>query len=156
MPNITTYKSCYHATICLCYCPQKVCNFLMKVFQIKLKYHCSKSIKLQKFLMQQYHNAITNNLIVATQAFITRVIKSETSLSYSFCSILLQNMAHVFVVRDSLLQKTFNLTVENSYVAFLNHTTSSRTCSLYAGQGIPDLITLSAKDFKESFPSLLL
>ena len=96
-------------------------------------------------------NAITNNLIVATQAFITRVIKGETSLSYSFCSILLLTMAHVFVVRDSLLQKTFNLTVENSYVAFLNHTTSSRTCSLYAGQGIPDLITLSAKDFKESF-----
>ena len=26
----------------------------MQVFQIKLKYHCSKPIKLQKFLMQQY------------------------------------------------------------------------------------------------------
>ena len=26
-------------------------NFRMEVFQIKLKYHCSKPIKLQKFLM---------------------------------------------------------------------------------------------------------
>ena len=34
-----------HATICLY--PQKVCNFHMQVFQIKLKYHCSKPIKLQ-------------------------------------------------------------------------------------------------------------
>ena len=29
-------------------------NFHTKVFQIKLKYQCSKPIKLQKFLMQQY------------------------------------------------------------------------------------------------------
>ena len=42
-----------HAIICLYYFPQKVCNFHMQVFQIKLKYHCSKPIKLQKFLMQQ-------------------------------------------------------------------------------------------------------
>ena len=28
------------------------CNFHMKVFQIKLKYHCSKPIKLQQLLMQ--------------------------------------------------------------------------------------------------------
>ena len=49
----------------------------------------------------------------------------------------------------------FDLTEENSYAAFLNHTTSSRRCSLYAGQGITDLIKLGAKDFKESFPSLL-
>ena len=40
-----------HAIICLYYYPQKVCNFHMYVFQIKLKYHCSKPIKLQKFLM---------------------------------------------------------------------------------------------------------
>ena len=40
-----------HAIICLYYYPQKVCNFHMKVFQIKLKYHCSKPIKLQKFLI---------------------------------------------------------------------------------------------------------
>ena len=40
-----------HAIICLSYYPQKVCNFHMSVFQIKLKYHCSKPIKLQKFLM---------------------------------------------------------------------------------------------------------
>ena len=33
------------------YYPQKVCSFHTKVFQIKLKYHCSKSLKLQKFLM---------------------------------------------------------------------------------------------------------
>ena len=38
-----------HAIICLYYYPQKVCYFYMKVF--KLKYHCSKPIKLQKFLM---------------------------------------------------------------------------------------------------------
>ena len=43
-----------HAIICLYYCPQKVCNFHVQLFQIKLKYHCSKPIKLQKFLMQQY------------------------------------------------------------------------------------------------------
>ena len=40
-----------HAIICLYYYLQKVCNFHMKVFQIKLKYHCSKPIKLQKFLV---------------------------------------------------------------------------------------------------------
>ena len=33
-----------HAIICLYY----------QVFQIKLKYHCSKPIKLQEFFMQQY------------------------------------------------------------------------------------------------------
>ena len=35
-----------HAIICLYYYPQNVCNFHMLVFQIKLKYHCSKPIKL--------------------------------------------------------------------------------------------------------------
>ena len=40
-----------HAIICLYYYPQKFCNFHVKVFQIKLKYHCSEPIKLQKFLM---------------------------------------------------------------------------------------------------------
>ena len=43
-----------HAIICLYFYPQRFCNFLIQVFQIKLKYHCSKPIKLQKFLMQQY------------------------------------------------------------------------------------------------------
>ena len=37
--------------ICLYYSPQKVCNFHMYVFQIKLKYHRFKPIKLQIFLM---------------------------------------------------------------------------------------------------------
>ena len=40
-----------HAIICLYYYPQKVCYFHIWVFQIMLKYHCSKPIKLQKFLM---------------------------------------------------------------------------------------------------------
>ena len=40
-----------HAIICLYYHSQYVCYFHMWVFQIKLKYHCSKPIKLQKFLM---------------------------------------------------------------------------------------------------------
>ena len=39
------------AIIWLYYYPHKVCNFHMKIFQIKPKYHCSKPIKLQKFLM---------------------------------------------------------------------------------------------------------
>ena len=30
---------------------ERFCNFHLWVFQIKLKYHCSKPIKLQKFLM---------------------------------------------------------------------------------------------------------
>ena len=47
MPNIT-YK---YAIICLYRYPQTVCNFHMLVFQIKLKYHYSKPIKLQKFLI---------------------------------------------------------------------------------------------------------
>ena len=42
--------------ICLYYYPRKVCNFHMQVFQIKLKYHCSQPIKLQKFLRQQYND----------------------------------------------------------------------------------------------------
>ena len=44
-----------HAIICLYYHLQKICNFHMQLFQIKLKYHCCKQIKLQKFLMQQYN-----------------------------------------------------------------------------------------------------
>ena len=49
-----------HAIICLYYYPEKVCKFLMQVFQIQLKYHCSKPIKLQKFLMQQYNASYPN------------------------------------------------------------------------------------------------
>ena len=41
--------------ICLYYYPHRVCNFHMQIFQIKLKYHCSKPSKLQKFPMQQYN-----------------------------------------------------------------------------------------------------
>ena len=50
MPNITS-KSCFYG---LYYYPQKFCNFHVQVFQIKLQYYCSKPIKLQKFLVQQY------------------------------------------------------------------------------------------------------
>ena len=39
-----------HAIICFYYYLQRFCNF-----QIQLKYHCSKPIKLQKFLMQWYN-----------------------------------------------------------------------------------------------------
>ena len=53
-----------HAIICLYYYPQKVCNFHMQVFQIKLKYHCSKPIKLQKFPMQQYNTLLIGQLFV--------------------------------------------------------------------------------------------
>ena len=42
MPNITNIYTTYQ---------QRFCNFHMYVFQIKLKYYCSKPIKLQKFLM---------------------------------------------------------------------------------------------------------
>ena len=38
-----------HALICLYNYLQTVCNFHMYVFQIKLKYHGSKPIKLQNF-----------------------------------------------------------------------------------------------------------
>ena len=48
MPNIPLTN---HAIICLYYYPQKVCNFHMQAFQIKLKYNCAKPIKLKKFLM---------------------------------------------------------------------------------------------------------
>ena len=100
-------------------------------------------------------HAISNNLIIATQAW-KWMIKSKTSLSYSFCSILLQNIANVFAARDSFFcMNTFRLTEESSYVAFLNHTTSSRRCSLHAGQGIADLIKLSVEDFKKSFPLIM-
>ena len=48
----------YHVQIMLlfvyAYYPQKFCNFHMHEFQIKLKYHWSKPIKLQKFLMYWY------------------------------------------------------------------------------------------------------
>ena len=46
-----------HTIICYYYYPQKVCNFHMQVFQIKLKYHWSKPIKLQKIL---YLFSVTN------------------------------------------------------------------------------------------------
>ena len=44
-----------YTIICLYYSPQKVCNFHMYLFQIKLKYDCSKPMKLQKFLMWWYN-----------------------------------------------------------------------------------------------------
>ena len=53
-----------HAMICLYNYPQKVCNFPMQVFQIKLKCHCSKPIKLQKFLMQQYKKINKQEIII--------------------------------------------------------------------------------------------
>ena len=58
-----------HAIICLYYYSQKVCNFYMQVFQIKPKYHYSKPIKQQKFLMQQYKpaNLLKPNLIVISR-----------------------------------------------------------------------------------------
>ena len=52
MPNIMYLLCTNHAIICLYYYPQRFCNFHVQVFQIMLKYHCSKPIKLQKFLMQ--------------------------------------------------------------------------------------------------------
>ena len=51
-------------------------------------------------------HAISNHLIVATQAW-TWVIKSKTSFSYSFCSILLQNMVHFFAAREILFCMIF-------------------------------------------------
>ena len=58
-PNVPMYVSLhnwwpFHANDCVfsrneqqkVYYPQKVCNFHMQVFQIRLKYHCSKPIKL--------------------------------------------------------------------------------------------------------------
>ena len=51
MPSITTN----HAFICLYYYLQRFCNFHKQIFQIQLKCHCSKPIKLQKFLMQWYN-----------------------------------------------------------------------------------------------------
>ena len=44
--------------ICLYYCPQRLCNFHTQVFQIKLKYYCSKPIKLQKFFMSRQYKDI--------------------------------------------------------------------------------------------------
>ena len=137
-------------TFCAFYRPRA--NFFCSEWRNSRLWRDSRVIFMQS---EVSIHAISNNLIVATQAW-TWVIKSKTSLSYSFCSILLQNIALVFAARDGFFwMNTFNLTEETSYVAFLNHTTSSRRCSLYAGQGITDLIKLSVKDFKESFPSLL-
>ena len=50
--NICQISRTNYAVICLYYYPQTVCNFHMYVFQIKLKYHCSKPVKLQKFRLQ--------------------------------------------------------------------------------------------------------
>ena len=40
-------QSTNNAIICSYYYPQRLCNFHMQVFQIKLKYHSSEPIKLQ-------------------------------------------------------------------------------------------------------------
>ena len=53
-----------HAIIWLYYYPQRFCNFHIKVFQIKLKCHCSKSIKLQNFLVQQQYKHSNRRLRV--------------------------------------------------------------------------------------------
>ena len=54
-----------HAKICLYYYPQKIGNFHIYVFQIKVKYHCYKPIKLQKFLIYYIRNFC--NLIVGLE-----------------------------------------------------------------------------------------
>ena len=60
MPNIP-YISCHHL---LYYYPQQFCNFHMQVFQIKLKYHCPKPIKLQKFLMQKHKKGKNSTQVI--------------------------------------------------------------------------------------------
>ena len=52
MPNITTN----HAIKCLYYYPQKVCNFHMQVFQIKLKSLHEKLDLHQIYLVQKSAN----------------------------------------------------------------------------------------------------
>ena len=74
-----------YTIICLYYYPQKVCNFHMQVFQIKLKYHCSKPIKLQKFLMQQYNGGNLINKVVITNIKQRLSVQATYALFGCFC-----------------------------------------------------------------------
>ena len=94
----------------------------------------------------------------------TWVINRATSPSNSFCSTVLLNNSHVFVLfkRQPLLhdfssivscayllkkKRLTQLKGKNSYLAFIIYTTwSSRWApALYAGQGITDLLKLGMK-----------
>ena len=79
MPNITTD----HAIICLYCYPQKVCNFHMWVFQINLKYHGSKPIKLQKILM--YKSSYPLPLIPLTVRASLNPVNDSHPAAMSFC-----------------------------------------------------------------------
>ena len=72
-----------YAIICLYYYLPRVCNFYIQVFQIKLKYHRSKPIKLQKFLMQYYkillfHLSIPAVLVFNSSSYITDYLGSPS------------------------------------------------------------------------------
>ena len=55
----------------------------MQVFQIKLKYHCSKPIKLQKFLMKQYKNLNHSQTLLYGHP-----LNTNTSLLRTVCATL--------------------------------------------------------------------
>ena len=56
---------------------RSVCNFNVQVFQIKLKYHCSQPIKLQKFLMQQYKTKNPNVFLKFSQSSTTNFFADD-------------------------------------------------------------------------------
>ena len=64
---------------------RSVCNFNVQVFQIKLKYHCSKPIKLAKFRMQQYKTKNPNVFLKFSQSSTTNFFANDIkSICFSF------------------------------------------------------------------------
>ena len=72
-----------HAKVCLYYYPQKVCNFHIYVFQIKMKNHCYNPIKLQKFLI--YYIRSFCNLIGLDQWYFTLIWDTYMWKLQTFC-----------------------------------------------------------------------
>ena len=94
-------------------------NFHKQVFQIKLKYHCSKPIKLQKFLMQQY-NIVNLQLMMAVEQFCA---VSGTQLHQITCSgnRELYNLGQLVTVQGkiSTFREQRQLTVDFICIHFL-------------------------------------
>ena len=98
-----------HAIICLYYYTQKVCNFHMQVFQIKLKYLCSKPIRLQKFLMQQYNK---NDKIAFTHSKVTTTSISPY-LRHLNGTFFASSVSHEMLTEHYNVQETIHVLKSN-------------------------------------------
>ena len=129
MPNIT-YKSSYYLYklaflpyfTMFQYYPQKVCNFHTQVFQIKLKYHCSKPIKLQYCFLCSSIKTLTTATISQNEKITREIAQNAKSCSNRKNLLEIQEVAKKF---PSNLRKALTLVkliiFQRKKTALLNH-----------------------------------